>query len=474
MTDFSSVVANTDQRCALVIHLPWQAERKSRASNGKFRDECLQRTLVCAVYRRYNPYVGRTISEKIFSAHLGRDVRAGEIVVSPVDLVFWDDSNRPQACEVFRQMNGTRVFDPARIAAFLDHAPVAHNLAAATVHRVMRNFCREQGIELFEVGEGIEHQLVPEKGLAGPGEIVIGADSHTCTAGAINTFAVGVGSSDLATALLTGKLWFRVPKTLRFILDGTLQRGVYSKDIILHLLNGIGADGASYEAVEFLGPAIAALTMESRFVITNMAVEMGAKTGLMEIDDVARSWLRGRTRREHREFTSDRDADSARELRVDLSALEPQVAKPHSPANSSPVGDLVGIPIQQAVLGTCTNGRLEDLREAAALLKGRRVAPHVRLFVTPASRSILQAAMREGLISAFIDAGAVLGSPGCSGCTGGSGFAIPDDGINMITTANRNFQGRTGNRSAFIYLASPATVIASAIEGAIADPRAHL
>jgi 3-isopropylmalate/(R)-2-methylmalate dehydratase large subunit len=418
--------------------------------------------------------VGQTIAEKIFSAHVGHSVRAGDVVVSPLDLVFWDDSNRPQACEVFKALNGVRVFDARKVAAFLDHAALTHNLATASVHKVMRDFCREQGIDLYEIGEGIEHQLIPEKGLAAPGELIIGADSHTCTVGAINALGAGVGSSDLATALLTGKLWFRVPKTVKFVLTGELRKGVYSKDIILHLLKLMGADSATYESVEFVGPAVQTLSMESRFVMTNMAVEMGAKTGLMEIDDVARRWMDGRVKRPYAAFTSDDDADTAREFHVDVSALEPQVARPHSPANGASVAEVVGTPIQQAMLGTCTNGRLEDFREAARVLEGRRIAPGVRLFVTPASRTVLQEAMKEGLIEKFIEAGAVLGTPGCGGCTGGSGFGIPGDDVNMISTANRNFKGRTGNSKAFIYLASPATVMASAIEGAIADPRDYL
>ncbi len=424
-------------------------------------------------HRLYNPPVGRTISEKIFSAHVGRDVRAGDIVVAPLDLVFWDDSNRPQACDVFRQMNGTRVFDPRKIAAFLDHGAQVHSLAISSIHRTMRAFCREQQIHLYETGEGIEHQLIPEKGLAVPGDIIAGADSHACTAGAINVFAAGFGSSDLATALLTGKLWFRVPRTLRIELSGRLQRGVFSKDVALHVLGRVGADGATYEAVEFSGPAIATFSMESRFVLTNMAVEMGGKTGLMEIDDVSREWLRKRTDRSFRETASDADAAFSRRIDIDVSSLEPQVAKPHSPANTAAVAEVAGTPIHQAVIGTCTNGRIEDFREAAAILEGRHIAPHVRLFVTPASRTVMQDAMREGLLDAFVAAGAVIGTPGCGGCTGGSGFAIPADNINMITTANRNFRGRTGNNSASIYLASPATVMASAIAGMIADPR-HL
>lgn len=412
-----------------------------------------------------------TISEKIFSAHVGRDVRAGDVVIAPLDLVFWDDSNRPQACQVFKDMGGTRVFDPRKVVAFLDHDALTHNLASASVHKVMREFCGEQGIALYEIGEGIEHQLIPEKGLAGPGDIIIGADSHTCTVGALNAFGAGVGSSDLAAGLLTGKLWFRVPRTTRFVLKGDLQKGVYSKDIILHLLKLMGADGATYEAVEFVGSAVHRLSMASRFVMTNMVVEMGAKTGLMEIDDVARSWMKGRVQRPFAALASDADAETFREFHIDISSLAPQVAKPHSPVNGGPVTDVIGTPIQQAFLGTCTNGRLEDLREAALVLKGRRVAPSVRLFITPSSRTVLQAAIKEGLVDFFLDAGAVLNTPGCGGCTGGSGLGVPGDGVNMISTANRNFKGRTGNDKAFIYLASPATVMASAIEGAIADPR---
>lgn len=418
--------------------------------------------------------MGKTIAEKIFGDHVGRPVSAGDVVIAPLDYVFWDDSNRPQACEVFRELGGTRVFDPSRVGAFLDHAGISPNPAVAMVHRTMREFSREQGIRVFDVGQGIAHQLIPEHGLASPGDILVGADSHTCTVGALNAMGLGVGSSDLATALLTGKLWFRVPRTTRFVLSGNLAPGVYSKDLALHLLSLVGAGGAIYESIEFTGPAIRSLSMEARFSMTNMAVEMGAKTGVMEIDDVARAWMEGRVRRPGRSYSSDPDAESARTIDVDVSTIPPLVAKPPSPANGISVEDLAGTPIHQAVIGTCTNGRLEDFREAARILRGRRIAPGVQLFITPASRSVLQAAMGEGLLDLFLDAGAVLGTPGCGGCAGGSGFAIPADGINMITTANRNFKGRTGNSKAFIYLASPATVMASAVAGAITDPRSYL
>jgi len=417
--------------------------------------------------------VPRTIAEKILGRSAGRPVRAGEIVIAPLDLVFWDDASRPQAFQVFRELGGKTVFNPVKVTAFQDHAALTQNAAVAQVHRAMREFCTEQGVYLHGAGEGIEHQLVAERGLAGPGDIVVGADSHTCTIGALNAFGVGVGSSDLATGLLTGKLWFKVPHTIRVNLEGRLPDGVFSKDVILHLLSLLGVDGAVYQAIEYTGPALAHMSMESRFVLTNMVAEMGAKTGLMEIDDVARQWLQGRYNRPYTAFSSDEGAQFSRMLSIDVSHLAPQVARPPNPANVSPVGDVVGIPIQQAVIGTCTNARLEDLRIAAQILAGHAISPNVRLFVTASSRAVFQQAASEGIISAFVQAGAILGPPGCGGCTGGSGFAIPADGMNVISTANRNFQGRLGNTNADIYLASPATVMASAIRGEITDPRSY-
>jgi 3-isopropylmalate/(R)-2-methylmalate dehydratase large subunit len=418
--------------------------------------------------------MGRTIVEKVFADHVGHIVKAGDVVIAPLDFVFWDDSNRPQACEVFRQLGGRLVFDPSKVAAFLDHAGLMPNPAAAAVHNLMRQFSREQGTEIYEIGQGIEHQLTLEKGKVVPGDLIIGADSHTCTYGALNALGTGVGSSDIAVGMLTGKLWFKVPHTVQFVLEGELPPGVYAKDLILHLIRMVGAGGANYQAVEFGGPTIASLSVDSRLTISNMAVEMGAKFGLMEADETTVTWVHEHSQRPFTTYTTDPDADILQKYRVDVSTLEPLVAKPHSPANGCPVVEMTGTPIQQAVLGTCTNGRLEDLREAARVLRGRRLAPGVRLFVTPASLAVLRAASREGLIDLFLDAGAVIGTPGCGGCTGGSGLGIPADGENMITTANRNFKGRTGNKNAFIYLASPATVIASAIEGAIADPRPYL
>jgi len=395
-------------------------------------------------------------------------------VVAPVDFVLSHDANRPQPYQVLRQMGSDRVFDPRKVALFIDHAPGVPNQAVSRVHNMMREFAREQGLELSELGEGICHQLMLEKGKVVPGDLVVGTDSHTCTYGALNALSTGVGSSDLAVAMKTGKLWFKVPQTLRFLLEGDLPKGVYAKDLILRLIGMVGAEGANYLAVEFLGPTVGKLTMDSRLTITNMAIEMGAKFGIMEADETTLAWLKERTDRPFKSYRSDPDAAILREYRVEVSSLEPQVAKSHSPANAVSVGEVLGTPIQQATIGTCTNGRLEDLRIAAALLRGRRPAPGVRLFVTAASRSIYRSALREGLIDVFLEAGAAIGTPGCTGCTGGSAFGVPADGENMITTANRNFKGRTGNNKAFIYLASPATVTASALEGRIADPRPYL
>ena len=327
---------------------------------------------------------------------------------------------------------------------------------------------------MYDIGEGVCHQLVPEKGHVGPGSLVIGADSHTCTYGALNAFATGVGSTDLAAALISGKMWFKVPESIRFVCRGRLPAGVYSKDLILYLIGQVTADGATYMAAEYTGEAIAALSVDARFTIANMAIEMGAKAGLMEADDKVWDWVR-----EHRvpsgrgsfeAVSPDPEAVYARVLEYDVSGLEPQVAKPHQVDNVAPVGEVAGIAIQQAVLGTCTNGRLEDLRIAAGILKGRRVHPEVRFIVAPASRRIFLEAMDEGIIQELVRSGAAVVTPGCGPCVG-THNGIPADGENVISTANRNFKGRMGNSNAFIYLASPATVAASALAGAIADPR---
>lgn len=413
----------------------------------------------------------QTMVEKIMGAHVGRPVRAGEVVISPVDFVFSHDGNRPQPSDTFAEIGGRTVFDPSRVAMFLDHAPQVHTPAVAQMHERMRRFASEQGIHLYDIGRGISHQVLPEEGHAVPGRLILGSDSHTCTAGAFNLLATGVGSTDLAVAMMLGRLWFKVPETVRFVVRGVLPAGVYAKDLVLHLLGRVGAAGLTYQAAEYVGEAIAALPMAQRMTLTNMAVEMGAKFGVMEHDTVTEDSLRRYGVSGYQTYASDDDASFAAVHDIDASSLEPQVAAPPSPDLVTPVRDVAGTPIQQATIGTSTNGQLDDLRAAAQVLSGRTVAAGVRLFVTAASRRAYLAALQEGIVNELISAGAVWGTSGCSGCTGASGFGIPADGQTMITSAPRNFVGRTGNRNADIYLASPATVAASALEGRITDPR---
>lgn len=418
--------------------------------------------------------MGKTIAEKILSARAGQDVKAGDIVFADVDLVMSHDGNKPLASEVFEQLGGERVFEKDKVIQVIDHRPSLTSEVAARTHQKMREFCSRHGIRLFEAGSGIMHQVVGEAGLIVPGDLVIGTDSHTCTYGALNAFSTGVGVSDLAAAMITGKLWFRVPQSVYIDLQGTLPPGVFSKDLGLYLLGMLGANGATYKALEFHGEGLRRLSVDARFTLTNLAVEFGAKAGLMPADDVILSWLEGRTERPLQPVDPDPDAAYEQRIAVDLSSLEPQVALPHRPDNAVPVSEAEGTPIAQAVIGTCTNGRLEDLRIAARILKGKRVHPGVRLFVAPASRDVYLTALREGIVETLVAAGADFGISGCTFCTGGAGLGIPADGTNMITTANRNFRGRTGNPAAFIYLASPATVAASALEGRIVDPRRYV
>jgi len=417
--------------------------------------------------------LGKTIAEKILSRKSGQDAYANDLVVATLDFRMGQDGTSPLAIRAFEEMGGQQVFDPKRAALVIDHSAPSPLEGVSALHHLMRSFAKEQQMICYDIGEGVCHQLVPEKGHVGPGDLVIGADSHTCTYGALNAFATGVGSTDLAAGLISGQMWFKVPESIRFVCHGTLPAGVYSKDLILFLIGQVTADGATYMATEYTGEAIGALSVDARFTIANMAIEMGAKAGLMEADDKVWAWVR-----EHRApgggsfeaASADRDAVYARLLEYDVSKLEPQVAQPHRVDNVSPIGEVAGTAIQQAVLGTCTNGRLEDLRIAAGILKGRRVHPEVRLIVAPASRRILLEAMDEGIIQDLVRAGAALVTPGCGPCVG-THNGIPADGENVISTANRNFKGRMANAKAFIYLASPATVAASALTGAITDPR---
>ena len=332
--------------------------------------------------------MGMTIAEKIFSSHCGREVKAGELVVAEVDFMMGQDGTSPLAIGAFRELGGESVMDPSRVALVIDHSAPSPLEGVSNLHDMMRSFAAEQGVRIFDIGCGVCHCLLPEQGLVAPGDIVIGADSHTTTYGAINVFSTGVGSTDLAAAMLTGKLWFKVPATMRLELRGGLPAGVYSKDVALYLAGMITADGATYLAVEYGGEVIGSLSVEARFTISNMAVEMGAKAGLMEADEKTMQWVSGRLSRSFTPAAPDPDASYEGLMEFDLSGLTPQVAEPHRVDNVRPVEELEGMPIQEAVIGTCTNGRLEDLEVAARILSGRRTSPDVRLIVAPASRRV--------------------------------------------------------------------------------------
>jgi len=414
--------------------------------------------------------LGQTIIEKILSAHSGQEAYANEIVVAHVDFVMGQDGTSPLAIRAFESMEGKEVFDTEKVAFVIDHSSPSPLEGVSALHKLMREFSGSKGFRLYDIGEGVCHQLIPESGKVGPGSLVIGADSHTCTYGALNAFSTGVGSTDLAGGLISGKMWFKVPETIKFVCNGVLPRGVYAKDLILHLIGDVTADGATYMSAEYVGDAVSALSMEGRFTMANMAIEMGAKAGMMEADDKTMAWLARYTDEKFIPVMADSDAIYAAVKEYDVSSLEPQVAKPHRVDNVCPVGEVAGTPVQQAFIGTCTNGRLEDLQNAAAIMKGRKIAPDVRFIVAPASKRIYLEAMRDGTLETLVEAGAAVVTPGCGPCVG-THNGVPSDGENVISTANRNFKGRMGNGNAFIYLASPATVAASALTGKITDPR---
>lgn len=414
-----------------------------------------------------------TIAEKILSSHCKSETRAGDIVIAEIDHMMAQDGTAPLAIRAFHQMGGVSVARPERIIFCIDHNAPSPAMSISQLHANMRSFAKEQGIEITDIGEGVCHQIVVEKGYARPGNLVIGADSHTCTYGALNSFACGVGSTDLASAMLTGKLWFRVPESARVVVKGKTGRGVFAKDIALALVGKVTADGATYLALEITGETIEALEIDGRLTISNMVVEMGAKAGIMLADKKIISYLEGRAKGEWKPVEPDPRASYVDEIELDVSKLSPQVAMPHSPDNVFPIEEVEGKTISQGLIGTCTNGRLEDLRVAASLLSGRKLKEGVRLIIAPASRNIMLHALKEGLVEIFLEAGCVVVNPGCASCVG-THQGIPGDGENVISTANRNFKGRMGNPNSFIYLASPATVAASCIEGRITDPRKYI
>lgn len=413
--------------------------------------------------------MGKTISEKIFSNHSGKSVNAGDIVVAKVDALMGQDGTAPLAIRVFEELGGERVINNEKLLLVLDHSAPPPNEGVANLHKLMRDFAEKYKTQFSEIGEGVCHQVFMERGLALPGSLIIGADSHTCTYGALNCFATGVGSSELASAMYTGKLWFKVPETVKIILNGKLRKGISAKDVILYLVGYFKADGLTYKAVEFEGEIIRELSIEGRTTITNMVVEMGAKSGIMPFDERTKEFFKEIGVDIEEGISSDEDASFSAIYTFDLSNLEPQIALPHKVDNVYPISSVDKVKIQEAYLGTCTNGRLEDLRLSAELLKGKRIAKGVRMIVAPASKKIYLQALKEGLIEIFLSAGAVVVNPGCGPCVG-THQGVPGDGENIISTANRNFKGRMGNNKAFIYLASPLTVTASAIRGEITNP----
>lgn len=416
------------------------------------------------------------IAEKILARASGRDyVEPGEIVDARVDRVMFHDLTGPMTLKVFEEMGGGSVWDPDRVVVIFDHIVPACNITAAENHVKLRRFVENQGIKHFyDVGRGgICHQVMVEKGHVLPGELIIGADSHTCMYGALGAFATGVGATDMAATLLTGRIWLRVPETIIVKYTGRMPGYLSGKDLILYTIGVIGADGANYKAVIYSGDVVKHLSMDDRLTMSNMAVEMGAKTGIFEPDDVTLAYLKGRSSSDFTLVRSDEGASYSEEYEFDISSMEPQVACPYRVDNVKPVSEVEGIHVDQAFIGSCTNGRLSDLRIAARILKGRRVSRSTRLIVIPASQDVYREALREGLIDVLLEAGAMICNPTCGPCIGVH-LGVLAPGEVCVASINRNFIGRMGSRESKVYLASPATVAASAIEGKIADPRRYL
>ena len=416
--------------------------------------------------------MGNTITEKILMAHTSlKEIAPGQLINARVDIALGNDITAPIAIREFRLAGGKKVFDKDKVALVLDHFTPNKDISSAQQCKTVREFAVEHGItHFYEGGQvGVEHALLPEKGIVLPGDLVIGADSHTCTYGALGSFATGVGSTDLAAAMLTGELWFKVPQTIKFVIYGKLRKWVSGKDLILNLIGRIGVDGALYQAMEFTGETISALPMADRLSMANMVIEAGAKNGIFPPDGITLEYVKGRAKRPYKIYTSDANAVYAQIIEIDAGKLEPQVAFPHLPSNVKSVSEAGTIKIDQSLIGSCTNGRIEDLRIAAQILKNRKAAPHVRLIVVPATPFIYKQAMSEGLLDIFMDAEAVISPPSCGACLGGH-LGILAEGERSVATTNRNFVGRMGHPKSEVYLASPAVAAASAVLGRIASP----
>jgi len=417
--------------------------------------------------------MGMTLTEKILAAHADMDaVKPGQLIQARVDIALANDITVPLALEPFREAGGTKVFDPERVVVVLDHFNPAKDIAAAQMLSAARKFARDMGlVHFYDVGDmGIEHVLLPEKGLVVPGDLVVGADSHTCTYGALAAFSTGVGSTDFAAAMLTGKCWFKVPESMRFVLTGRPGPWISGKDLILHVIGRIGVDGALYRAMEFAGEGVNHLSMADRFTVTNMAIEAGAKNGIFPFDDQTRAYAEEHGARPYVMYESDPDAFFVETMQIDLGELEPVVALPFLPENVRPVSEVKGMRIDQVVIGSCTNGRIEDLRVAASILKGKKVAKGVRLIVIPATPRIMLEAISEGIVQTIINSGGAVSTPTCGPCLGGY-MGILAQGERAVSTTNRNFVGRMGHPESEVVLSSPAVAAASAVAGCLADPR---
>jgi 3-isopropylmalate/(R)-2-methylmalate dehydratase large subunit len=415
--------------------------------------------------------MGMTMSEKILARAAGREiVEPGEIVEVAVDLVMTNDITAPLSIREFKKTGLERVFDPKKVVFVPDHFVPAKDIKSAEQAKIMREFAHEQGTLYFEVGRaGIEHVVLPENGLTLPGQVIIGADSHSCTYGAFNAFSTGMGSTDIAAAMALGTTWVRVPPSIKYVYTGTLPEGIGGKDLILHTIGLVGVDGALSAAMEFTGPVIENLPVDDRIEMANMAIEAGAKTGIFPFDEMTREWLAQYTDKPYEPVFSDDDATYQEVVEIDVTNLRPVVALPHLPSNTHAAADIHDMPIQQVVIGSCTNGRISDLREVAAILKGQQIHPEVRCIVIPGSQEVAKQATREGLSDIFLDAGAIFSTSTCGPCLGGY-MGVLAEGERCVSTTNRNFRGRMGHRNAEIILAGPRVAAASAIAGKVADP----
>jgi 3-isopropylmalate/(R)-2-methylmalate dehydratase large subunit len=416
--------------------------------------------------------MGMTMTQKILAFHAGLpEVKAGDLIEAKLDVVLGNDVTTPVAIKVFEDAGFTKVFDKDKIAIVLDHYTPCKDIKSAQLCATARNFAKKHEItHFYDVGRvGIEHALLPEKGIVGPGDCIIGADSHTCTYGALGAFSTGVGSTDMAAGMASGENWFKVPEAIKVTLKGKLKKYVTGKDVILHLIGLIGVDGALYKSIEFAGEGVSELSMDDRFTISNMAIEAGGKNGIFPVDEKTMEYIKGRFTREPKIFKADDDAHYEREVVIDLSSLEPTVSLPHLPSNTKTAKEVSGLEINQVVIGSCTNGRISDLRAAAEILKGRKVAEGVRCIVIPATQEIYMQSIKEGLTEIFIQAGCAVSTPTCGPCLGGH-MGVMSEGERAVTTTNRNFVGRMGHVKSEVILASPYVAAASAVAGCVMTP----